>query len=181
MKPNLKIDLDDLEWNINDNTKKMYSGQMVLNHLEGKLVDTDSLSIYYGSLKGSAILTKNTSAFDNLKSIGYDLKRNDMLRQHITRLYSEKYSYLNHLEVEYDQRFQMHHLYHQVNSKIINPESEQYAKPLEYKSLVKDNQFKETIRQNIGGKGVIINYQKDLKNSIIELMKSIGKEIATGS
>ncbi len=177
MRQNMAMDLTDLQSNIKRNWEIIHSNRMVLRHLNGLAVNEDSVSVFYANIKGTTVQIKNTSAYDNLKSIGFDLISNDSLRRQITRLYSEKYEYLYHVEVIFDQAFQMNHIYPQVNAKIVQSESERYAHPLDPASLSKDNLFKETLQQNIGAKEFIVGYQEDLRDFMIQLMQSIAKQM----
>ena len=94
MAKNLELDLVDLEWNIERNMTLVQSNENVIKHLNEEPVKNDSLNFYYGNIFGSTAFIKNTSAYENLKSIGFNLISNDSLRQQITRVYSEKYPYI---------------------------------------------------------------------------------------
>lgn len=177
MAKNLELDLVDLEWNIERNMTLIQSNGSVLKHLNEEPVKNDSLNFYYGNIFGGTAFIKNTSAYENLKSIGFNLISNDSLRQQITRVYSEKYPYIYQIEILWDQEIQLTHLYPQVISKIKNSTSTESAFPVDITSLRKDNQFKELLSGNIGTKNFILYQQRELKNVINLLISSINEEI----
>jgi len=173
---NLNMDLEDLNFNIEYNQELITSNNMVIRHLEGKSVNQDSLSLYYGNIFAGTVFIKNTSAFDNLKSIGLDLIQTDSLRQMITRIYSEKYPYIYHLEILYDQKVQLTHIFPEVTEKLISIDMDN-SLPKDLVSLRKDTQFKEWVKYNMAGKKAIIYEQKDLKNYILDVQAAIEAEI----
>jgi hypothetical protein len=61
----------------------------VVSHLEERMPFHDPLRVHFGCLYSNTTFAPNKSAFDNLKSIGFDLIRNDSLRRSITALYAE--------------------------------------------------------------------------------------------
>jgi len=180
MAKNLELDLIDIEWNIERNTTLAQSNENVLKHLNEEVIENDSLNFYYGNILGNTAFVKNTSAYDNLKSIGLNLISNDSLRQQITRVYSEKYPYMHQIEISYDQEIQLTHIYPQLISKIKNSTSTESAFPIDLGELKKDNQFKEILNQNIGVKKFIIYKQNELRETINQLISSINKEITKG-
>ena len=173
---NLNMDLEDLNFNIEYNQELINSNTKVLDHLGGSPVNQDSLSIYYGNIFGGTVFIKNTSAFDNLKSIGLDLIKTDSLRQKITRIYSEKYPYIYHLEILYDQTVQLNHIFPEVTKKLVALDID-HALPKDLATLKEDSEFKEWVKYNREGKRAILYEQEDLKSYIESVKADIDKEL----
>ena len=107
MKYNLESDLKDCIWNVEKNENLWRSNSIVLNYLEQQSVFHDSLRAHFGNILGTTTQRRNMSAYDNLKSKGIDLIKNERLRRNITILYSERYYYIEMKELEYDNKIQM--------------------------------------------------------------------------
>ena len=73
MPENLEMDPKDCRWNIAVNHPHERGNRAVLKHLTERTPFNDSLQIHYATIFGNTTLAANTSAYDNLKSIGFDL------------------------------------------------------------------------------------------------------------
>ncbi len=132
------------------------------------------MRVHYGNIFGSTVLTPNTSAFDNLKSIGFDLVKNDNLRRSITALYSERYTYLNKLEQGYDAHLQSFDLGPQVYEKIVMDTVWKSGYPI---ALMDDNAFKGVVRMNVFIRGFMVRLYQELEKRILSLMEQIDGEL----
>ncbi|MEZ4739296.1 MAG: DUF6090 family protein [Flavobacteriales bacterium] len=106
MRSNLEADLQDCRYNIGMNQRLLNGNVAVLKHLEDRTPFHDSLA---GPLREPVREHGAHTQYiglDNLKSIGFDLIRNDSLRRSITTLYSERYTYLNKVEQGFDSHLQ---------------------------------------------------------------------------
>ena len=90
MKENLEVDLGDLRFNIRYDSTNSRATKLVLHQLENNIPYHDSLAIFYGKMGSNSLLLENTSAYENLKSLGFDLISNKALRSKITNLYSAR-------------------------------------------------------------------------------------------
>jgi hypothetical protein len=86
------------------------SAAYVVDGLEARVAWQDSMALHYGRLLIHGLATLNTSAYDNLKSIGFDLIRNDSIRIALTRLYSLDLTRLLKLEKEMLSDDQVHNI-----------------------------------------------------------------------
>jgi hypothetical protein len=177
MRVNLAADLKDCQWNINRQKGAKNASQAVLDHLSSGDPFHDSLASHYGLLMGSTALTTNTSAFDNLKSIGFDLIQNDSLRKSITGLYSERYTYLVRIENDADNKFSMEQLIPQISEKLIMDTLWVSARPLNLESLRKDTSFKGMVRMNISFRDFMIRTYEGIERRIISLIEQIDREL----
>ncbi|MBK9628108.1 MAG: hypothetical protein IPO56_10515 [Flavobacteriales bacterium] len=177
MRQNLESYLADCRYNINMN-ERMHSGCVaVLKHLEERTPFHDPLRVHYGNIFGSTVLTPNTSAFDNLKSIGFDLVKKDSLRRSITALYSERYTYLNKLETGYDAHLQSFDLGPQVYEKIVMDTVWKSGHPIDSMALMDDNAFKGVVRMNVFTRGYMVRIYQGFEKQILELMEMIEEEL----
>lgn len=80
MHRNLANDLKDCRYNIDMNERLLRGNEAVLKQLKERTPFHDSLRIHYGNVFGNTTLVPNTAAYDNLKSTGFHLIRNDSLR-----------------------------------------------------------------------------------------------------
>jgi len=177
MRVNLAADLEDCQWNINRQKGAKNASQAVIDHLNSGDPFHDSLANHYGLLMGSTALTTNTSAFDNLKSIGFDLIRNDSLRKSITGLYSERYTYLVRIENDADNKFSMEQLIPQISEKLIVDTMWVSARPLNLESLRKDTSFKGMLRMNISFRDFMIGRYEGVEMRITSLIEQIDREL----
>jgi len=181
MRGNLEADLVDCKWNINRQRGARRSSNIVLEHLKSEAPFHDSLTLHYGSLMGSTALTTNTSAYDNLKSIGLDLIQNDSLRKSITGLYSERYSYLARLENDGDNKFAMELLIPQISEKLIVTKFFGSARPVDLENLRNDNAFKGVVRMNIVFCDFMIQLYQGIEKRIQDLIAQIDRELESRS
>lgn len=90
---NLEKDVANLNSKTELNEFFINNNKVILNHLKNKTPITDSLRQYYASLYGRGNFQPITVAYDNLKSNGINIIKNDSLRLAISELYDFKYFY----------------------------------------------------------------------------------------
>lgn len=178
MRSNLDGDLKDCRYNITRNEQLLRGNTAVLNQLTDRTPFHDSLRVHYGSIFGNTTLTANTSAYDNLKSVGFNLIRNDSLRQMITNLYSERYTYLHNVEFEADGKLQWDHVLPEIFSNVLLDTVFVSGRPLDPESLMDDVSFKGALRLNIFIRGWMIGQYRGIERRILALEGMIDKELA---
>lgn len=169
---NLKQDLSDLEFNLKTCNRLLRSNSIVLNQLDNQLSYQDSLANHYGNLWGSTLFIKNTSAFENLESLGFNIITNDSLRMKITNLYSGKYNYAKEVE-NLDNKFQFEQLQPGLRKHIRMDTIWGNAYPIAPQNLVYDQEFKELLRFNLVTRRFVISLYQGLENDIKSLMHAI--------
>ncbi len=178
MHGNLTKDLDDCRYNIKQNGQLRRANLAVLRQLTEHIPFSDTMRLHYGNIWGSTILTTNTSAYDNLKSIGFDLITNDSLRRSITQLYSERYRYMEQLEVEMDGRIQVDQVTPQISSKVVLDTVFVSGHPVDERALMDDASFHGTLRMNIVMRDFLISRYKGVEKRISALISLIEEELA---
>ncbi len=182
MRSNLQTDLKDLQWNIENNKNRIYSNEVIRKVIEQKSLYNDTLKTHFANFFGNFQLVENTSAWENLKSVGLDLISNDSLRKNISNLYSTQYKYLENLEKGLDDRYHWNYLYPQVLEHIILDELWVSGKPRNYDLWINDGEFYEVLKMNIKWRYYMqnqyeLNYQsvQMLEGQIDKHLKALGK------
>ena len=178
MHGNLKIDSIDMAGNIARNTRVLQSAEAIQHQLENNIAWNDSMATHYSLLNtyiSKIAIVK--SSYENLKSIGFDLIKNDSLRSKIHGLYAQQYPFVERMESEHMEAMKYSLLLPQLTSKVKSI-SKRKAKPLDLNTLFYDNQFKETIILFIKAQEGFIGLYQNLQQLQSELMEMIGKEIA---
>lgn len=181
MRQNLEKDLVDCRHNYFDNQQYENGNRAVLKHLTDRTPFHDSLRLHYANLYGHTTLVANTSAFDNLKSIGFDLIGNDSLRRSITSLYSERYSYLKNLEFEADSKIQYELMVPSVNERIQIDTIFISAKPYDAQALMDDRVFMGLLRTNLFFREWMVKMYGNTEQRILNLMQLIDQELNSRS
>ena len=175
MKSNLETDLSGLKWDINKNEELLYANQVVLKSLLNGVYH-DSLNFYYGKIKGNTVFVKNTSAFNNLESIGLNIIKNDSLRIQITNLYSMRYEYIRYMEQIRDEKFQFEQIIPLITKYLVS-DSETHAHPINPSELANNNEFKEVLKLNCGIRSYITETYKYIEELISNLIYEIELEL----
>ncbi len=107
----LTKDLVDLEGNMLGHRQGLAAISFFRNYALGRAVPRDSFPYYYYMLTRDFINAQNTAGYENLKSRGLELVRDDSLRNRIVSLYEYDYSLIQKLEEEYGEQqfFTNHH------------------------------------------------------------------------
>ena len=155
----------------------MLGNKIVLKHLLEQTPFHDSLRLHYSYLFGGTQQTTNTSAFDNLKSIGFDLIRNDQLRRNITTLYSEEYRILHSQEVDFLSKVQLNNISNEIHGKVIIDELWKSAYPIDIVSLRDDEEFKGMVRMNTLLFGFALRLYENAEAHIVDLTVQIDGEL----
>jgi hypothetical protein len=178
MRHNLASDLEDCMWNINKQEELWRSNTAVLNHLEEQSTFHDSLRSHYGNLIYSTTQKRNMSTYDHLKAKGIDLVQNDSLRRNITAVYSERYYYyIEKVELEYDNPYQLQEVVPQLNAKIVLDASSKTGYPINLESLREDDAFKGTLRMNASIRQNMIRRYGRLSEDLEGLIAHIDQEL----
>ncbi len=177
MRENLAMDLKDCRYNIEVNQRYERGNSAVLKHLTERTPFHDSLRVHYANLFGYTTLAANTSAYDNLKSIGFDLIRNDSLRRMVTTLYSERYDYLKNLEFEADGKLQWDHMVPQVHEKVVVDTIWVSGYPYDAEALMDDRTFMGALRTNLFFREYMVKIYGTTEKRIVKLMEMIDREL----
>lgn len=176
MKSNLNIDLNDIRLNIYLNKTSHRANEQVLASLENTEKDIDSLNFFYSHLTLSTMLDINNSSYENLKSFGFHIIKNDKLRIKITEHYTITYVFLSKMEnVIYT--IQSEKILPLVLKNIITDTTFVSARPIDRKELAKNHEFIESIKYSRQWFGFMVGLYEDAEQKILGLMEQIDYEI----
>ena len=177
MLSNLKMDSMDMSGNIKRNTISLESAEAVLYQLENRIAWNDSMANHYSRLLNyNSIVAPILSSYENLKSSGFDLIKNDNLRFKIHQLYAQQYPFLGRLEQEHGESLRYSVIAPQVTGKI-KTFSSKGSRPVDLTALMDDHAFKESIILFIGAQKLMISFYNRSLVLQVELSKMIEQEL----
>jgi len=150
---------ENMDWYVNGQT----SAAMVVSTLEARSPWNDSMAVHYGWLFTHGMATLNTSAYDNLKSIGFDLISNDSIRIALTNLHGLDYARLHKAEQEFAADFSNLTVWPML-LKRLKMDRWWHATPLDYTALLDDLEFREVVRF----RGITMGYMKNQCNGTLK-------------
>jgi hypothetical protein len=148
---NLEKDVFNFNSKITINEKAIKNNSAVLEHLILKTPLTDTLRFYYARLTGRGTFEPITVAYENLKSKGINIIRNDLLRISISELYDFKYFYVTEdLRMDYEpiKDFHMSEIYKNVKT-ILETNDNRVAEPVNLSDVQNDIYFQEALKRAI--------------------------------
>jgi hypothetical protein len=170
---NLKTDLSDVEFNIGFNIDKMKSNLAVAAYIRNRFPYNDSLNFHFSNLTGSTRFISNSSSFENFKTKGFEIIKNDSLRRSITELYSAYYTHIIGFEVIDDHRYQYEVLLPEVMENVKINEFWKSAEPVNHKALLNNVKFQNAIASNIFYRQYMISQYNEQREKVIALIKAI--------
>lgn len=179
MKSNLQSDQNDLEYNLKYNRKRIEYNEVIRDVIEQNIPFSDSLKPYFGKFFGNFQLSENTSAWENLKSVGLDLISNDTLRYNISNLYSNRYKYLENLEKGLDDKYQWDYLYPKILEHINIDELWVSGAPRNYQKWINDEKFYEVIKLNLKFRHFMQNQYESNYQLALSLEEQIDRHLKT--
>ncbi len=116
----LEKDIKDTELNVMGHKYGLMACQFWRKVINDQAVNSDSIQFHYFNLLRDFISAQNTSGYENLKSRGLELIKNDSLRTAIISLYEYDYKTLKTLEEDYFE-MQFHENYFKEFNELIAP------------------------------------------------------------
>lgn len=173
---NLQEDLDDMMINLNIYNTRLKANKEVLKVFKNPSYTNDSLSFWYANIGPNPYFNENTSGYNNLKSIGFQIIQNDLLREQISATYGAEYQWVENLEKDhhdfyFDKLEPFLIKYIQVNETFFA------ATPRNKSKMSKNYEFSETLKYNIGWLEYIINRYEEMHKKVTLLVQNIDKEV----
>lgn len=122
------------------------SARIVVQELEARSPWNDSMKVHYGCLLNHGLATLNTSAYDNLKSIGFDLIQSDSIRIALTNLHSITYTQIAKFEQELAADNQTHVIAPVILKRVRFDRGWFVGVPIDHDALLDDVEFREVVR-----------------------------------
>lgn len=152
------------------------SANIINRHLDENLPWHDSLSRHFGTLYSHGIATLNISAYENLKSIGFDLISNDSIRIALTNLHSISYELVRKTEEEFA-KDNFNQVIVPVLVSRLRMDRWFDATPHNYEALMDDLEFQETVRWRGITMGYVGSNTRDANRRVIRLIRMIEREL----
>jgi hypothetical protein len=176
MQKNLNSDLRDIDINIQFHKVRQQATKEVLASLNSSLDKKDSLSFSYANLDFYPFFIETTSAYDNLKSIGFEIIKNDSLKENIMFIYGNKYQLMENYE-ERHSNFWNTKLAPLLIDNLIIENNDKSGKPINVAELKKNHQFKETLKESYGFHTYMILRNTELMDAVTLLVQQITTEL----
>ena len=175
---------DDLENSLEQDTRWQGYARSILTHLDQKKHYDPALDICFGSYYWSATVQLKKSAYEQLKVRGLDLISNDTLRYKISEVYDAQFDIVeNEIEVWDSQLLTstVYPLQIKLFRKYFPKEwvvyQDEYARPVDYESLLLNESFKNLLAEIISLRNYSIASYKTLDIELAECLVMIEKEL----
>ncbi len=175
MKRNLELDLEQKYPKlVLENAMK--STDIVLDYLEQRKPYNDSLDYYFAWIPAYTRHMPNNTAYENLKTIGFDIISNDTLRENYQKLYAFNYELT---------KFQRNELSYNNSNKFRDFYKKQFrnfiwqknATPINYQSLLENNEFHEMLISTRTYNLEQIRFRNITNEEVEKLIEMIDKEL----
>ena len=173
---NLDTDIKSLDLKINECNEFITHSTKALQNLQNKTPITDSLKYHYSALVGHGNFQPTTIAYENLKTKGVDIIRNESTRKVISELYSITYFTLvedRRNVVRRLQEIQVKEVQNKI--KTIKPYDE--AEPINFMELSNDIPFQNMLVKNIWLLNWVINRYEKGKVEIEKVQQKIRQDL----
>lgn len=180
IRSNLESTKDIFEYIVKTEKRYLSYNEMILDYLDNKKPYSDSLDIAFGTYFWTISSNPITSGYLYFKSKGLGVIENDSLREKISFMFesdlkiikNDNAIWANNLQFIISYPFQVEH-FRKYFPQNLKQGDDEYAKPIDYKSLLKNEKFK-----NINAE-IISNRKWNIFSleEIIDRIKSLSLEI----
>jgi hypothetical protein len=175
---NLRMDSLDHAGNNKWSLEVGASARYIVDGLEARTPWQDSMSYHYGFILTHGVATLNTSAYDNLKSTGFDLIQSDSIRIALTSLYSLDITRLLKLEKEMLSDDQVQTIIPAVLKRVRINKPWFASTPHDYQALMDDLEFQTVMRWKAVTNNHIAGEYEVARKKTSRLMAMIERELA---
>ena len=126
-------------------------------------------------MRDYAFFIETTSAYENLKTIGFEIITNDSLKKNIMHIYGKKYQLIENSESARSD-FVYSQLYPQLRDNLITYSMGE-AYPLNISDLKRNHRFYETLKFNAGDLYLLIDHYRTIKGEVESLVKQIETQL----
>ena len=173
---NLDFDLKNIDEQIKWNEVYGKHNRIIYEHLKNKTPLTDSLKFSYASLIGYGDFLPMTITYENLKSEGINIIKNEDLRKEISKLYDYDYRAATSQLIQTIAYIQERHL-NEVIEHLTTEQSWQSAKPVDLLALQNDIPFQESLKSVVMTRNYSNEIFIDTKKNILKVKMSIENEL----
>lgn len=186
IKANLVSNIQILERTLTTESDYLHYNEMILDYLDNRKPYDEELDQAFGVYFWTVSTNPVIGGYEFLKSKGIDLVTNDSLRSMISFIFENEFSILksenevwsNNLQQNISYPYHVKHFRRYYSTDENNNEIE-LAKPFDYQSLLKDDEFKSINTEIISNRKWNINSLQNLIREIEVLIGQIDRELKT--
>jgi len=182
LKSNLIINSDRLQEQVATEKKCFNSSKIIVKHLDNKLAYHDSLAFHFEWACFSPDIVISNSAFEAIKSKGFDIIGKDNLRRSIIELYDNNYAVMIRNTVGLEDLFWPSVTLPLVVKHLRDQSTEEDwagLRPIDYNKLLQDSEFTSMLEK----RGIFRRMAAELKSESLratqELLDQIDMELST--
>ncbi|MCJ7466929.1 MAG: DUF6090 family protein [Maribacter sp.] len=168
---NLNSNIEVFNGNIDSQKDIIKSIDLILDHLENKKPYNDSLAFHFRKLIYLEQITLSTSAYERLKSTGFDIIQSESLRMQIMQLFEMTYPSV--VNLTRDVAMQRYSVSQSMLDKYFRTYRAQYAVPNNYSGLQNNQEFINWIYNRRAWKSSVIDFDQNLIGPTDALMKDV--------
>jgi hypothetical protein len=177
MKENLNSDIQEMEGNLKIYSLALKSTIEILQVLNIPEYETDSLNIYFGHLADHVMFIETTSAYENLKTIGFEIIKSDSLKKSIMHIYGKQYQLIDVSESIYANYINSNLNPVIFDNLIASLGTNQMSSPVDTSELKNNQRFNETLKFNIAHLYLLKERYTQIKLEVEALVEQIDAEI----
>lgn len=184
LRSSLEISKNNLEKLLVHNERWLSYNYKIKDYLSNKKAYDTTLDICFGTYFWTGKVQLTTAPYDQLKTEGLDLITNEDLRRQLVYIFEDYFGQIKSeheewdkdylAEIIYPQHINLFEKYYPENYKKY---SDEYAKPVDYEELLENQQFLNTISENISLRRYSMTFKRDLVLKIDSLNNSIDEEL----
>jgi hypothetical protein len=171
---NLQFNLEILDAYIIMHKERQNELSSIINHFDQKKAYTNTIGRYLRNARKSEELSLTTSAFESLKSIGFNLIQDENLRMKIIDLFN--YTYSQNIKTIHSISQIQYQSTHEIFVKHLSFLNDEFTGILvanNYGKLINNKEVYNLITYRIAGKTGVINMAATLKNKTTELKQLV--------
>jgi hypothetical protein len=174
---NLQMDANDLNYNLATDSLTLKSLQSVLLCISTAIPYNDTLAADFGRISYFTNFMNNKSAYENLKSEGFNIINNDSLRFLIVEYYDHTSKVLVNVENEFINKNENLFIKPFMIRNFDYASMFKPAYPNDYEALLKNPEFKSIVSTKIEHYKWKMQLSKDCKKKAIEIIAALNKEL----
>ena len=169
---NLQSNIEILEKYIKTQKKLRSELNMIINHVDRRAPYNDSLGIYLRNVRYGDYISLVTSAFESLKSVGFNLIRSNELRMKIIHVFNYYYvQNMKNINIISNVQYQSTHEIFTKSLSFNDDQPKHRAIPNDYTSFLDNNEIYNLITHRKAGKNGVIRMASNMLKETKELRK----------
>jgi len=184
LKSALEISKQNLISLVNNNKRWQSYNYKIKDYLNNKKAYDSTLDICFGTYYWTGKAQLTTAAYDQLKNDGLNLITNSTLRKELIYVFEDFFGQIKNEHEQWEKDYLANVIYpnHVESFQKYFPDStneyyDEYAKPINYSSLLNDTKFLNIISENISLRNYSMAFKEQLIVKIDSLNSQIKKEI----